>query len=40
MTGDELRSRIVCSPEIMVGKPTIRGTRITVEHVLNEMAGA
>jgi uncharacterized protein (DUF433 family) len=26
--------RIVSDPEIMLGKPVIRGTRITVEHVL------
>ena len=30
--------RIVCDPEIMVGKPTIRGTRITVEAVLDHLA--
>jgi uncharacterized protein (DUF433 family) len=27
-------NRIVQDPEIMVGKPTMRGTRITVEAVL------
>lgn len=30
--------RIVCDPEIMVGKPTVRGTRITVEAVLAHLA--
>ena len=27
-------SRIVCDPKIMVGKPTIRGTRLKVETIL------
>ncbi|CAN5435277.1 MAG: DUF433 domain-containing protein [Actinomycetota bacterium] len=34
----ELRDRIVVSPEIMVGKPVIRGTRIPVELVLKRLA--
>jgi len=29
---------IVCDPDILVGKPTIRGTRISVELILDEMA--
>lgn len=29
--------RIVRDPRIMVGKPVIRGTRITVEHVLRKL---
>ncbi len=30
---------IVSDPNIMLGKPVIRGTRITVEHILRELAG-
>jgi len=30
---------IVSNPNIMLGKPVIRGTRITVEHILRELAG-
>ena len=33
-TEEELLERIVVNPKVMVGKPVIRGTRITVEHVL------
>jgi uncharacterized protein (DUF433 family) len=32
------RPRIVSDPAIMMGKPTIEGTRITVEHVLRMFA--
>ncbi|WP_437756139.1 DUF433 domain-containing protein [Sorangium sp. So ce1389] len=31
--------RITSDPEVMLGKPVIRGTRITVEHILEELAG-
>jgi uncharacterized protein (DUF433 family) len=35
----ELLSRIHSDPKIMAGKPVIKGTRITVEHIMNELAG-
>lgn len=31
--------RIEINPAIMFGKPVIKGTRITVEHVLRKLAG-
>ncbi len=31
--------RIEIHPEIMFGKPVIKGTRLTVEHVLRKLAG-
>jgi uncharacterized protein (DUF433 family) len=34
-----LLARITVDPSIMIGKPTIRGTRLTVEHLLKAMAG-
>lgn len=29
---------IVSDPEIMMGKPVVKGTRITVEHILEKLA--
>jgi uncharacterized protein (DUF433 family) len=34
-----IHERIQIDPAIMFGKPVIRGTRITVEHVLRKLAG-
>ena len=31
--------RIETNPVIMFGKPVIKGTRITVEHILRKLAG-
>ncbi len=38
MTDQELLSRITVDPKVMVGKPVIRGTRLTVEYILNLLA--
>lgn len=38
MTDKELLARIVVDPSVMVGKPVVRGTRLTVELLLNQMA--
>ncbi len=39
MKRDILLERITIDPDVMVGKPTIRGLRITVEHILKALAG-
>ncbi|MHC1595051.1 MAG: DUF433 domain-containing protein [Methanotrichaceae archaeon] len=38
MDRNQLFERIVLNPKIMVGKPVIRGTRLTVQYVLNLLA--
>ena len=38
MKDDQLLDRIVLNPKIMVGKPVIRGTRLTVDFILNLLA--
>jgi uncharacterized protein (DUF433 family) len=32
---EQLLERIALNPKIMVGKPVIRGTRLTVQYILN-----
>ncbi len=38
MDDKKLLDRIVLNPNIMVGKPVIRGTRLTVDFILNLLA--
>jgi len=38
MKEEEVFGRITVNPEVMVGKPTIRGLRITVEQILKALA--
>lgn len=38
MSDQELLDRIVLDPKVMVGKPVVRGTRLTVDFVLGLLA--
>jgi len=38
MTDDQLLARITLNPKVMVGKPVIKGTRLTVEYILGLLA--
>jgi uncharacterized protein (DUF433 family) len=38
MNNEQLLKRIIINPKVMVGKPVIRGTRLTVEYILNLLA--
>ena len=38
MSDQTLLERIVLNPQVMVGKPVIRGTRLTVEFILGLLA--
>lgn len=38
MSDRQLLERIVSDPGVMVGKPVIRGTRLTVDYILNLLA--
>ncbi len=39
MDKQELLKRITMNPDVMLGKPTIRGMRITVEQIIEALAG-
>ena len=38
MTDKKLLERITMNPKVMIGKPVIKGTRLTIEFILNLMA--
>lgn len=38
MKENQLLERIVLNPKVMVGKPVIKGTRLTVEYILRLLA--
>ena len=38
MTDRQLLERIELNPQVMVGQPVIKGTRLTVEYILNLLA--
>jgi uncharacterized protein (DUF433 family) len=38
MTDEQLLERITINPKVMVGKPVLKGTRLTVEYILGLLA--
>ena len=38
MSDQQLLERIACDPKIKVGRPVIKGTRLTVEYILKLLA--
>ncbi len=38
MKDEQLLERITLNPKVMVGKPVIKGTRLTVDYIINLLA--
>jgi uncharacterized protein (DUF433 family) len=38
MSDEHLIARVSINPKVMVGKPVIRGTRLTVEYIVGRLA--
>ena len=38
MNNQQLLERITCNKDVLLGKPVIKGTRLTVEYILNLLA--
>ena len=38
MTDQQLLARITLNPKVLLGKPVIKGTRLSVEYILNLLA--
>jgi uncharacterized protein (DUF433 family) len=38
MTDDKLLERITLDPRVLAGKPVVRGTRLSVDSILNQLA--
>jgi uncharacterized protein (DUF433 family) len=38
MTDEQLLERIALDPDVMTGKPVVKGTRLTVEYIVNLLA--
>ena len=38
MSDEQLLKRITVDPKVMLGKPVIKGTRLTVEHIVDRLA--
>ncbi|MCL5103896.1 MAG: DUF433 domain-containing protein [Armatimonadetes bacterium] len=38
MKDEQLLERIVIDPKVMLGKPVIKGTRLTVEYIIDRLA--